>query len=441
MASQFWGGLRPASFRGVPFDAFEEHSESGGRRLVRHEFPLRDTPYTEDLGRKAGQWQVEAFILRNRWSDYEASRNRLRDALSAAGPGTLIHPWLGQMQVCVDGYTVRESTREGGYCQFSVTFVEAGSLVEPDIQQDTASKVDDAVNKAETSALDTFLSDLNMLAEDVEAAVDYAEGMVDKVASYLNTGSRILSDVKAAVRRVIAVPDKLAGAFYGLVASIMGFGSLLNVSSAGTASSDGGSSGAFWTGSATVSENGEAEIGSSFSVGGFDLEGFTNMISTRKDPPDTSWSGSDSGAVSPATDTIETRVYGPLIDYVAAVTVAEMGRLVADTEYETADDAIRDLQIVAEAMDTVQAAHCSDAVYAALDDLRAMLTDDVMERGAKLPRLGTARLSATMPALVASHRLYGTAEYADEIVSRNNIRHPGRVPGGVALEIVRHDNT
>ena len=424
--SLFWNGLRPASFRGVPFDSFEQHTESGGRRIVRHEFPLRDTPYAEDLGRKAGQLQVEAFILRNRWADYEAARDKLRDALRAAGPGTLVHPWLGQMQVCVDGYTVRESTREGGYCQFSVTFVEAGSLIEPDIQKDTAAKVEEAVNGAEASALDTFLSDLNMLAEDVEAAVDYAEGMVDNVVSYLNTGSRVLSDVKATVRRVIAIPDRLAGAFYGLVSSVMGLGSLVNFSSGG------GSSGASWTGT--------TDSGSSFSVGGFDMEGFTSMISTRKDPPDASWDKPDSESAPVSASTIEDRVYGPLIDYVAAVTVTEMGRLVADTEYETADDAIRDLQIVAEAMDIVQAAHCSDSVYAALDDLRAALADDVMERGAKLPRLGTTRLPTTMPALVASYRLYGTAEYADEIVSRNNIRHPGRVPGGVALEIVRHDN-
>ena len=41
--------------------------------------------------------------------------------------------------------------------------------------------------------------------------------------------------------------------------------------------------------------------------------------------------------------------------------------------------------------------------------------------------------------MTASYRLYGTAAYADEIVSCNNIRHPGRVPGGVNLEIVRHD--
>src|SRR5699024_510226 len=103
-------------------------------------------------------------------------------------------------------------------------------------------------------------------------------------------------------------------------------------------------------------------------------------------------------------------------------------------------DALSARRVVVAVIDAVQGGHCADAVYMALDDVRATLTDDVTERGAKLPRLGTATLAATIPALVASYRIYGTADYADEIVSRNNIRHPGRVPGGVELEIVRHDS-
>lgn len=423
MAGSFWPGLRPASFRGVPFDAFEEHSEAGGRRLVRHEFPLRDTPYAEDLGRKAGQWQVEAFILRNRWADYEAARDALRDALNAAGPGTLIHPWLGQMSVAVEGYTLRESTREGGYCKFSVTFVEAGSLTEPDIQVDTAARVEDAVNAAEEAAEESFLDRLNMLAEDLENAVAFAEGIADTVIGYLQAGTRLLDGVKAQIRRVIAIPGRLAGALLGLVASAMSLASLPCLG--GTAGSSGG------------------EISGSsapYSFGGFDQDAFSTMLSSRKDAPTDPWEGAAPEASGAGASTIADRVYAPIIDYVAAVTVAELARQAADTEFATADDALNAFEVVMEAMDSVQAAHCADAVYAALEDLRAALADDVAARGAKLPRLGTARLAATMPALAASYRLYGTAAYAEEIVSRNNVRHPGRVPGGVALEIVRHGN-
>ena len=41
-----------------------------------------------------------------------------------------------------------------------------------------------------------------------------------------------------------------------------------------------------------------------------------------------------------------------------------------------------------------------------------------------------------MPALVAAYNLYGTATRADEIVSRNHVRHPGRVPGQTQLEVL-----
>lgn len=424
--SEFWSGLRPASFRGASFDAFEQHSESGGRRLVRHEFPLRDTPYAEDLGRKAGQWQVEAFILRNRWADYETARDKLREALNAAGPGTLVHPWIGQMQACVDGYTVRESTREGGYCQFSVTFVEAGSLIEPDIQKDTAAKVEEAANNAEASALDAFLENINVLAQDYDKATDYVQGAVDTVVGYLNAGATLASSVKTKVRELVTIPDRLAGAYLGFISSVMGLGSLVDTrEKIGSASP------------APFSSEEETGTISSFSFGSFDNAAFSAMLAERQDVPESSW---EEPAGSASVSLIENRVYTPITDYLAAITATEMGRLVADTEFSTAEDAMNALRVVVEVIDAVQSAHCADAVYMALDDVRATLTDDVTERGAKLPRLGTATLAATIPALVASYRIYGTADYADEIVSRNNIRHPGRVPGGVELEIVRHDN-
>jgi prophage DNA circulation protein len=43
-------GLRRASFRGAAFLVTEHQAESG-RRVVAHEFPLRETGFTEDLGK------------------------------------------------------------------------------------------------------------------------------------------------------------------------------------------------------------------------------------------------------------------------------------------------------------------------------------------------------------------------------------------------------
>jgi prophage DNA circulation protein len=43
---------QPASFRGVIFHV-ETGGKSSGRRTVTHEYPKRDDPYAEDMGRVA----------------------------------------------------------------------------------------------------------------------------------------------------------------------------------------------------------------------------------------------------------------------------------------------------------------------------------------------------------------------------------------------------
>ena len=104
--TSFFDTLREASFRGAPFEV-EDADESGGRRLARHEYPLRDLPFAEDLGRKAGEWRIRAFIVQGRKYDYAQARDDLRKALNAYGSGTLIHPWLGEMTVAVDRSSLR----------------------------------------------------------------------------------------------------------------------------------------------------------------------------------------------------------------------------------------------------------------------------------------------------------------------------------------------
>ena len=54
--------LLPASFRGARFFVATD-TRQGGRRLAVHEYPLRDIPYAEDLGRKARTYAIEAVLV------------------------------------------------------------------------------------------------------------------------------------------------------------------------------------------------------------------------------------------------------------------------------------------------------------------------------------------------------------------------------------------
>ena len=89
--------LRPASFRGVSFQV-NGTDLGAGRRVQVHEYPQRDQPWVEDLGRATREIAFDGFLI---GADYVDQANQLLAALETAGAATLVHPWLGSMQVCL----------------------------------------------------------------------------------------------------------------------------------------------------------------------------------------------------------------------------------------------------------------------------------------------------------------------------------------------------
>jgi prophage DNA circulation protein len=113
--------IRQASFRGVPFGVLDA-SDSRGRNIVIHEFPLRDKIFVEDLGRAKRTINLTAFILN---PDYESKRDALIEALEEPGPGTLVHPWLGSFSVnLINAAELSHSATDIGICSFKLQFAE-----------------------------------------------------------------------------------------------------------------------------------------------------------------------------------------------------------------------------------------------------------------------------------------------------------------------------
>lgn len=123
------------------FDRCMFHVESGaresGRRIVVHEFPKRDLPYAEDMGRSAIQFAVRAYcIVYPRdvdpempiyMRDYRIARNMLQDRLDAGGAGTLQLPTFRPVRVVCQHYRMLEEEKFGGYVVFDIQFVEVGA--------------------------------------------------------------------------------------------------------------------------------------------------------------------------------------------------------------------------------------------------------------------------------------------------------------------------
>src|SRR5579884_3633090 len=130
--------LRPASFRGVAF-LWDGHELAGGRRLAEFEFPLRDQPFLEDLGRRLRRYSLIGYVLGD---DYFAQRDALLQALEQQDTaGTLVHPYLGTVQVRPLDFRLRESQAEGRLARFQMEFVEDGPLPSPVTAVDTAGAV------------------------------------------------------------------------------------------------------------------------------------------------------------------------------------------------------------------------------------------------------------------------------------------------------------
>jgi len=143
--------LQDASFRGVPFKV-EEESAGTGRRVETHEYPNRDKPYTEDLGKVTFRPSITAYVVGDDCFD---QRDRLIEALNKPGPGTLVHPTYGELKVCVDGEVrVSTSKSEGRIVRFDLKFVEAGELSYPTSGAATAQTL-----MSSCSALDDCISD------------------------------------------------------------------------------------------------------------------------------------------------------------------------------------------------------------------------------------------------------------------------------------------
>jgi prophage DNA circulation protein len=142
-------------FRGAEFKV-DANSRGSGRRAVVHEFPKRDKPYAEDMGRRARRFPITGYVI---GPFYKEFRDDLMAALEAEGPGLLILPTLGEYMVQVEQYTVRETRQAGGYAEFEMAFVEAGEAAFANIE-DTAARAGAAAADLQKQTVSTSKAEM-----------------------------------------------------------------------------------------------------------------------------------------------------------------------------------------------------------------------------------------------------------------------------------------
>lgn len=205
--------LRPASFRGIPFFV-EAAGIDGGRKTVRHEYPFRDVSFVEDMGRRARDFPVEAYVL---GADYFTDRDALWEALergpSFIGPATgeLVHPYYGTLQVVVDTFHVRENVREGGIARFSIVFRE--SAIKPAAPARGIvflNPLADLATATSFTSLRKFFKSVARFSKNVSATIATAKQVVNNVLAPVVLTTQALATVKNQLDNLALDADSIA---------------------------------------------------------------------------------------------------------------------------------------------------------------------------------------------------------------------------------------
>ena len=127
--------LLPARFGEALFHV-ESGSVESGRRIVVHEFPKRDIPWSEDMGRSAMTFTIRGYCIQYVRDldpptplysrDYRTPRNILKAKLEFGGADTLQLPTMLPVVCVCQRYRMTEEEKFGGYVVFDMQFVELG---------------------------------------------------------------------------------------------------------------------------------------------------------------------------------------------------------------------------------------------------------------------------------------------------------------------------
>ncbi|MEQ1967357.1 DNA circularization N-terminal domain-containing protein [Xenorhabdus nematophila] len=114
--------LQDAAFRGVKFDVLNTQ-DSIARDHEDHEYPFMDGATVMDLGRKARNFRLSAFL----WGDnYKRQLDALIRVLDTPGAGELIHPIYGSIPKaqCIE-YQIQHEAEGPDSCNVELVFLES----------------------------------------------------------------------------------------------------------------------------------------------------------------------------------------------------------------------------------------------------------------------------------------------------------------------------
>ncbi|MEE5097524.1 DNA circularization N-terminal domain-containing protein [Pseudomonas alliivorans] len=458
--------LLPASFRGVGF-FISSTVVPIGRKGQLHEFPQRDEPYFESLGKQSQVHTVTAFIV---GPDCFEQRDKLLQALETPGAGELVHPWLGRMQVQVGDCDMTHSLAEGGIVHLNLKFYPDQPLKFPTSTLNTGRQLMQASEGLLDSALRRYravMATVDAVRINIQALRSTLSGVFATIQRQFASFMTVYSDATALVHSLVNAPYTLSTMFSTFFASFQGDSRRSSRESSGNNVGAGGAaSGGGSTGSGSGSSGGSNAGGSSGGIygsagsvasgsrnaSGVESVPYRSIISDATQQAEAVSSinqinqggGLDTGVTAQATaDLVQDALLVKVARVVASMPVAVSTKpilVVPSLDQQRVQPLQRaDVPVaddVIELRDTLSAAIWDAALkadpehYLALNTLRHALISHLNAVAASGVRLQDMKVSEPLPALVLAYRRFGDASRSHEVVQRNRIPHPGFVSPG-----------
>ncbi len=419
------------SFRGVPFFIMDDATISGGRRVVRHEYPLRDDGETEDMGLTTREYAFTAVVFGD---NYLSQRDALIAALETGEPGEMDHPYYGKQQVQIETYTVRESCYTGGVAMFSVTFVLAADNTSPLVSSESqlnSNELTDSTLADITAGWDSFSASVDNITERLNAIENTVNTIVNGIRS-LPAGSgmnQLLGAAlgfKGSLKNLINTPAELFGSVSDL---ITGMAEVATPAAASRALRKTSSAidAQFQSNLPAVAEfqhvvNTPTQIFITRELATLTRDAASATVREQQAAPRLTQSNNQNGQVllSPnSSSPADSPVVIPLIE------------TVGDVRESTRELDEKLMQLIIDTGD-LNWFRSSEQ----LRDFRIVLLQQMQSQAAALPTARTICVVDTEPALVTLYRENGSVTQIERFIRRNGLRYPAFISGSLDVEVI-----
>lgn len=401
--------MLPASFRGISF-LIPQASVPVGMKVQLHEFPQRDEPYAEQMGKQAQVHRLVCWIIGD---DCFERRDKFMEAVQTPGAGELVHPWLGRMQVKAGEAELTHDFKQGGMAAFAVTFYPDIPLKFPTAKVNTQQQV----VKASDSLLDSALARYKSAMAKVDQARlglarlrNSLSGVYTVIQQQFSTIIGAFTNLTGFVQSLMNAPDSLSSLFSSYFSEFSVDDYL---------GDDSGSSYRNSVATATQQSEAVASINTVSDSGGVDAAAASQATANLVQ---------DALLVQVALIISEMPVASQPVSTATVASVEQQAvQPIVRPEVPVADDVIELRDNLNEAI--FQASLKADPEhYMVLNTLRQTIVKHltaVAESGVPLVEITPPE---TLSALVLAYRRFGDATRESEVVQRNRLRHPGFVP-------------